>query len=332
MDVFKLAFETTVVGLLTISWLAVAAYLLFPEFNFDTAVDDLPDFLKNNPTALGIGALTLAYCLGSAVLPVAKQLVNDEHWPLNERAIRCQVFTKEDESLESVHDTAFPKDKTFLQPDTKPAHCSYWGVISTHEDIGLGERLVRFFRLWVGRARGQDSDDDKIAKLLTVFEQEEAAVLRQSSDKTEGLRQLHERIVVLQGTVFSGFLLFLICLFAHLARVNGSANWVRPTCGILVALALIVFAGFNGYQDLTNRDIFDIPVLESVLVAVAVFGVVLVIKKPKSTFHSKRYVLIALFFFTALAYGGWVASEISYDQQITSSYLALQNRASVPKE
>jgi len=95
MDVFKLAFETTVVGLLTICWLGVATYLLFPDFTFDAAAKNLPDLLQKNPAALGIGALTLAYCLGSAVIPVADQLLNDEHWPLNEGAIRCKVFKKE---------------------------------------------------------------------------------------------------------------------------------------------------------------------------------------------------------------------------------------------
>ncbi len=32
MDIFKLAFETTVVGLLAFLWTGLAAYLLYPEF------------------------------------------------------------------------------------------------------------------------------------------------------------------------------------------------------------------------------------------------------------------------------------------------------------
>jgi hypothetical protein len=43
MDVFKLAFETTVVGLLTLGWLGVATYLLFPDFRLDSVVQMLPD-------------------------------------------------------------------------------------------------------------------------------------------------------------------------------------------------------------------------------------------------------------------------------------------------
>jgi hypothetical protein len=100
MDVFKLAFETTVVGLLTLSWLSVAACLLFPDVRLASVVLMLPDLAQKNLTTVGVGVLILAYCLGSAILPISNQLVNDEHWPLNESAIRCQVFTKYEVDLD----------------------------------------------------------------------------------------------------------------------------------------------------------------------------------------------------------------------------------------
>jgi ABC-type transport system involved in cytochrome c biogenesis permease subunit len=76
MDVFKLAFETTVVDLLTIGWLGIATHLLFPDFQLDSVVQMLPDFVQKNLAAAGVCALILAYCLGSAILPIANQLVN----------------------------------------------------------------------------------------------------------------------------------------------------------------------------------------------------------------------------------------------------------------
>src|SRR5262252_5941752 len=112
MDVFKLAFETIVVGLLTVPWLAVATCLLFPEFRVDAAVQKLPDFLQKNLTAVGVGGLVVAYCLGSAILPISNQLVNDEHWPLNESAIRCQVFVREELNLEAIGGTALSPNNT----------------------------------------------------------------------------------------------------------------------------------------------------------------------------------------------------------------------------
>ena len=130
---------------------------------------------------------------------------------------------------------------------------------------------------------------------------------------------------MLRGAVFSGFVLLLICLFAYFARVNGGeSHWVRPACGALLAIAFRVFGALNGYEDLVRRDIFDIPVLESLLVVITIFGVVLAVRKVKHEgFQSKKWVLISLFF-TGLAYGGWMWSEIIYDQQVISSFVGLQ--------
>src|SRR5690242_20221799 len=111
MDVFKLAFETTIVGLLAFVWVGVAVHLLFPDtLKAFLAWVAGPDAKENRAlTGLGVGALTLAYCLGSAILPIANQLVNDEHWPLTENAIRCQVFEKQQEQLGTIHYPPLPK-------------------------------------------------------------------------------------------------------------------------------------------------------------------------------------------------------------------------------
>jgi len=355
MDVFKLAFETTVVGLLTIGWLGVATHLLFPDFRLEFVVEKLPDLVQKNLTAAGVGALILAYCLGSAVLPIANQLVNDEHWPLNESAIRCQVFTKQEINLESIQETALPKDSPFSFSELRPRHCSYWAPVFTEEKIGVQRRVRRFFRRWIGLPTSPDEDvtqndpkkleeacrtsestkcdEFKARRILTLFQQQETAVLSQPTDRTEGLRLLHERIVVLRGTIFSLFVLLLICLFAYFARVDGGeSHWMRSACGALLAVASTVFAAFNGFQDLEDRDIFDIPVLECVLVVITIFGIALAVRKTKNQrFQSKRYVLITLFF-TGLTYGGWMWSEIIYDQQVISSSLALRHNPPTSKE
>jgi hypothetical protein len=361
MDVFKLAFETTVVGLLTVGWLTVVTCLLFPNFRLDSLVQALPELLQRNLTAVGIGALILAYCLGSAVLPISSQLVNDEHWPINESAIRCQVFTRQQLYFQNLGWNAIPqdkppgRDKPFTLDDLQPYHCSYWAPIFTPEKIGFLERLNRFGRRWIGlpinsteekavespqdlektcrsHARSSACDEFKALQILTIFQQQETAVLNQPSDRTEGLRQLHERIVVLRGSIFSGFVLLLVCLFAYFARANGdSSHWIRPLCGGVLALAFTVFAGFNGYQDLVDRNIFDVPVLESLMMVITILGITLAVRRAKSRrFHSKRYVLITLFF-TGLAYGGWMWSEVIYDQQVISSYVVLQQNPPAPK-
>src|SRR5260370_30789134 len=105
MDVFKLAFETIVVGLLAFLWLGVATYLLSPDFLTDLLSRRLPAFAKDNATLLSVALLTLAYCLGSAILPIANQLVKDEHSPLSQSAVRCEVFTPQQRLLEPIQFT-----------------------------------------------------------------------------------------------------------------------------------------------------------------------------------------------------------------------------------
>ena len=321
MDVFKLAFETTIVGLLAFLWLGIATYLLFPDFLIDLLTKKIPPLVKDNQALMGVTVLTLAYCLGSAILPIANQLVNDEHWPLRENAIRCQVFTKQQEQLKATGYTAL------LKEELKPLHCSYWAPILDKEHKEIEGRISQFLRLWAGFPVTQDHDDKtKIEKILTLFQLEESTVLSRSSDNTEQLRQLHERIVVLRGAVFSGFVLLLICLSAYFARVHGHpSHWTKHVCGILLAVSFTVFAILNGYHDLADQNIFDIPVLESLVAVIAIFGLVLVFRGVTTQlFRMKRCVLIAIFF-TGLTYGGWMWSEIIYDQQVISSFAVLQS-------
>ena len=217
--------------------------------------------------------------------------------------------------------------------------------------LGFRRRVHRFLLRWIGVAPNPgenlegksideiericrvspstECDEFKTDRILTIFGQQETAVLSQAPDRTERLRQLHERIVVLRGTIFSLFVLLLICLFAYFARADGKAsNWIRPACGVLLGVAFTVFATINGYHDLEDSNIFDIPVLECLLVVIILFGVALAVRRTKhERFQSKRYVLITLFF-TGLAYGGWLWSEVIYDQQVISSYVVL--RASAP--
>jgi hypothetical protein len=350
MDIFKLAFETTVVGLLAFLWIALATYLLFPAFVRTLVQERLPAYA--NQTLLSVAALTAAYCLGSAILPIANQLVNDDHWPLTENAIRCQVFTRQEQLLENTYYSALPKDKNLSLEKLRPIHCSYWAPVFApartaglgEQHIQIGKRIWKFLNLWVGvdekpdeddktafarcekaQAPGQDCDEFKQKRILALFQLQEKAALNLGSDKTERLRQLHERIVVLRGAVSSGFVLFLICLFAFFAREPGQkAHWISTACGILLGLVFAAFALLNGYRDLIHANIFDIPVLESLLAVITIFGGFLVWQGSETRqFQRKRYLLLAIFF-AGLSYGGWMWSEIIYDQEVINSFTVLQ--------
>src|SRR6266849_7622878 len=139
MEVFKLAFETTIVGLLAFLWVGAAIYLLFPEFLSNASFSKISASAKDNQSVLSVGALTVAYCLGSAILPISSQLVNDEHWPYPEYKIRCQSLIAEQQSLEQIHYTALPKQLR-LQ-DLQPGKCSVYSKGASSDDVTKTEMI-----------------------------------------------------------------------------------------------------------------------------------------------------------------------------------------------
>jgi hypothetical protein len=174
----------------------------------------------------------------------------------------------------------------------------------------------------------------KLDAILTKFQLIETKIMSQGSEKTERLRQLHERIVVLRGAVFSGLCLFLICLFGSIAPRNGNSfPWKRRVWGTLLAIVLTTFSVVNGLEDLTGFKITDIPALEGLLGIITLFGGFVVYYGVKERPYLGRRIVLAAGFFAALSYGGWMWSEVIYDQQLISSYAVMERNPSpvIPK-
>src|SRR5713226_6806430 len=202
MDVFKLAFETTIVGLLAFLWLGAAIYLLFPDLLANITYSQVSALAKDNQSLLGVGGLTLAYCLGSAILPVSSQLVNDEHWPFPEYKIRCKSLIAEQQSLEQIGYTALPRQLK-LQ-DLQPGKCSVYSEGASSRDV------------------------TKTEMILTLFDQQERTILGQTSENTDRLKQLRGRMLLLRGAAFRGCVFGVLCLFAYVAGLRGSFwHWKR---------------------------------------------------------------------------------------------------------
>ena len=149
--------------------------------------------------------------------------------------------------------------------------------------------------------------------------------MSQGSEKTERLRQLHERILVLRGAVFSGLCFFLICLFGSIAPRNGNSfPWKRRVWGTLLAIVLTTFSAVNGLEDLTSFKISDIPALEGLLGVITLFGGFVVYYGVKERPYLGGRIVLVAGFFAALSYGGWMWSEVIYDQQVITSYAVLE--------
>jgi hypothetical protein len=337
MDVFKLAFETTMVGVLAFLWLGIAVDLVYPPF-FTRII---PGLLGKNDTLLGVAVLSLAYCIGSAIIPISSQLVNDEHWPVPEDAIRCLVMEDLNDQLNGIGHIEMLKP---YEPgdDFNVCHRTFFERFrekdpKTHQRKVTWEKFksglhATFERRDAAHQAEHESKeieyDEKLGNVLTKFQLMETQIMNQGADKTERLRQLHERIVVLRGAVFNGFSFLLICIFAWIAPINGNTfPWKKRVPGTLLAVVLTAFSVVNGLEDLTHFNISDIPALEGLLALITIFGGFLVYFGVKHRpYLGKRIVLVAGFF-AALCYGGWMWSEVIYDQQVINSYAVMQSAA-----
>lgn len=342
MDVFKLAFETTIVGLLTFVWLAIALDLLFPNF-FAKAVSTVGD---KNQSAVGVALLTLAYVFGSAIMPVAGQLMNDEHWPLPEYAIRCWVSIRETWLLGRVEDSSNLLNGRTLADDFPSDHplsdcqCSYLDVFFDRDPSGqTGEpkkvlAIPRSYHQFQEKKQRVEKDEAGRRDVLTLFGIYENKILSDLSEKNDSFRQLHERIVVLRGAVINGSLLFILCFFRAMARRDDeqfqgrviNRVWITTVLGVSLAVLSTLLSLRNAYEDLATPDIFDVPILEGLFGSVGVFGAYWVIKGvPDRPFLNWRFVFVTIFL-TLVAYGGWIWSEVIYDQQIIIA-IAVQKSA-----
>jgi hypothetical protein len=265
--------------------------------------------------------------------------VNDEHWPVPDDAIRCLVLEDLSDQLNGIGHIELLKP---YEPgdDFDACHRTFFERFREKNPL-THQRRMTWDKIWSGlrmtlarrdtatkaeHEKDEIENDEKLGRILTKFQLMETQILSQGTDKTERLRQLHERIVVLRGAVFNGFSFLLICFFAWLAPINGNAfPWKRRVPGTLLAVVLTAFSAVNGFEDLTHFSISDIPALEGLLALITIFGGFLVYYGVKDRpYLGKRIVLVAGFF-AALCYGGWMWSEVIYDQQVISSYAVMQS-------
>ena len=337
MDAFKLAFETTIVGISAFLWLGIAIDLISPSF-----LARVKSTLEGtNESLIGAVLLATAYALGSAILPISAQLVNDEHWPLPEDAIRCRVAVEEESRLNLVKYTSLPSHAVAQTTHRNACAGSFWHSLGGRDPAKGNPDSLKAVPVtalaWNQGVSEADntlqSESEKQRKtILAQFDVLESRALGQGTNREELFRQLRERMIVLRGAVFSGFVLFLICLFGCIAPERSQPlKWWRTTLGITLASSFTVFVLYNGYQDLTTPNIFDIPVLEGVLGAISVFGGFLAVRGVKHRSFMRVHFLLVIVFGAALSYGGWMWSEVLYDQQVITSSAVLLTRSEPSK-
>jgi hypothetical protein len=308
MDVFKLAFETVIIGLFALPWLWVMIDLVNPDlFNY-SAMSRLAAIIPDNlrPTIVGLALFSVTYLLGSILTPVASEFLNDRDMlgsvlPTEEK---IEAATYRRLGAPSIPGLVVPKVELVKFP--------------------VEERMFR-------RAVHHE------------FWHEESTLLLRGSDACRRLNRLHEQMTVLQGATFSAFALMVLCGFAWCGRCRKSpketGDWlsawprVRRWFAFALSTGLIVVSANELVKDLDKPELGDMPIAELVLLLLGSFGLYVAIRgtQSKQNFHGLGFVLA--FCLTLLCYSGFGCSERSYDEAIFNTYQALSpgNTASSSK-
>jgi hypothetical protein len=307
MDAFKFAFETMIVGLLALPWLVLMAFLLLPPFQINNTKENVVLSTLLQPSTLTIVTLVLAYFLGSAVSPLATQLLDDQDMPIVKiQEIRGDLYMWYFDWVDAESSFEKPKTPTFLAVGAL-INC----LPPPHPDAEIRRIPRKCLR---------------VAENLFLLQEE--AVLRLGSDKTERVTRLHEQVIVLRGAVFNGFVFVVLCWFAYFSRPRGepfsviwsSPAWIGKTLMAAgLAGVLIIVATYLGHADLCQHDVTDPPIMESGLLFLGMVGVFTTLRGTTKRPYIPGALVLGLLF-TALAYGAWSWTEVLYDQSVIGAY------------
>jgi hypothetical protein len=292
MDALKLAFDTIIVGVLALPWLAIVIDLFLAskpaqERQFWSL---LQSGETKVPTAVvGVLLFAVAYLLGSALARVSRDLFNDDdlHLPFTEDRIRMAVYCG-------------PAERMFL-PDSFSA---------------LGPQMGPRFS--VAACSRADS-----TPVLALFNLQESSLQQRGSDKTTVLEQLRSQISILRGAALNGFVTAVLCLFGFGAN---RTRWRLLLWGVAVALvgsglyALL----FRHWMHALN----DPPIMEFTLIVLGITGGFALWNGAPPRQYGLWFLLSTLL--TGMAVLAWWWTEILYDQLVLHSSFALVRHLVTP--
>jgi hypothetical protein len=296
MEAFKLAFETVLVGALALPWLALMMVLVNPKIS--RTIGHLTKLVPKEcmPALAGVVAFSLAYLLGSAISPVAREFLNDIDaigFPTEDK---IQTLIMERPEGGQVLSSAVPKRGNLaVLRDTLEQKRSILGTNAT-------------------------------------FRQQETTVLLHGAEASERINRLHERLTVLTGATFSGFVLVLLCVFAWCGSYRGQGEAARLHSSLrlravqwatyLPCLATMLWGVVALLRDWNKHDIDDPPIMELVLLILGFFGLCITASKTV-VLPALRSGMLFASFLTILSCGGYLSTEPSYVHEVLDSYAVI---------
>lgn len=297
MDALKIALETIIVGVLALPWMFLIVDIFCPSK--EALINGFIPKLDNQTIAAvaGLVLFALAYLVGSAVVRISEDFFNDDDLSIHitENEIRTDVYCQpSDQWLVRTGVETRERTADLLNPCPKDA-----SNIRT------------------------DETNNRVAQTFAV---QESSIWISDADKAGLLRHLRQQIVILRGVAFDGIVVTLLCLFATCANLG---KWGRRS---LVAVALLVLAWaadatFDHLHEHLHRMAGDPPLMEVVLLAIAIAGFVVAWRGV-----SQRSYFCGLMFsamLTGIAFFGWWYSEILYTKNVIFFFYAKDHVAAL---
>jgi hypothetical protein len=306
MDSLKFAFDTLIVGALALPWLALFMRMFFepspapsPETRL-AFLSALPDHTRE--AVAGVLIVALGYFLGSAVTRISNDFFNDELWFIlpTESAIRTSVYSKE-----------------------------YCNVHTALKTLNVNLPLVLGHAAVAENAVCTATGEYRRHVVSELFRIQEGRLLLAGEDKLTRLKEFHDQIVILRGSVLNGTVLAVLSLFGICAcyRVRFSGRLRQAIC-YLPAGALLAYGLFSlarHFSDLwkagTSFPYDDPPLAELVLILLGICGFLVCRRTSKEDLRVFRNVWILAVVLSLIAYGAWWWTEVMYDEQVIHSNL-----------
>ena len=251
--------------------------------------------------------LTLAYFMGSAVTPVANQLLDDQDVPIIK--------------IRKIHASALEAEQAWVNAGTPAKGPQQTLFARMSQDFFHNVQTVECAK------SGADATACHQQQANDLFLFQEQTLLSDGSDKTERINRLHEQVVVLRGAVFNGFVLVVLSWYAYFSRPSSQRlghvasdprALLNTVLTVAMASTLIGIAFYFGRPDVFKHAVDDPPIMESCLLVLGFVGLRTAWKGvvPRSYLPVLAFSVIL----TALAVGAWWWTEYLYTMNVIGAF------------
>jgi hypothetical protein len=330
MDAVKFAFETTLVGLLALPWLALLLNFFLTRSQIRHLAETHVLSTLRDPTVMSIVIITAAYFMGSAILPIATQLLDDQDMPIRKISeIRADI--------NELHLSWFDAKSSWSGSSTPlEAAATRFRLACNTEGVTAGT-------WW----RPSDKVKTCWQSATDLFLMQQQLVLEEGAGRIDRISRLYEQVIVLRGAVLNTFLFASLSWFAYFSasthhslralkafvmRPSEARSSKRPvrSSGFelfhlfmgLALVSLLLFVSVEiGVPDIFSHTVTDPPIMESVLFVLALIGLWGLAKGVEGG----AYPFVTLMFSLALmflAFGAWQWTEVLYTENIIAAFFA----------